>query len=76
MKQGGLTYTDESMLLDIKDHFQQRLEERGISLDYLWLEALSYLSRAMCKKEQQQLNKWHGSTVQNDPAMCEWSLMQ
>ncbi|CAK9044038.1 NmrA-like family domain-containing protein 1, partial [Durusdinium trenchii] len=38
MKQGGLTYTDESMLLDIKDHFQQRLEERGISLDYLWLD--------------------------------------
>lgn len=39
MTKGGLTNADESMLLDVKDHFQQRLDERGVLMDLLWLEA-------------------------------------
>ena len=39
MTKGGLTSRDESMLLDVKDHFQQRLDERGVLMDWLWLDA-------------------------------------
>ncbi|CAL1169035.1 unnamed protein product [Cladocopium goreaui] len=38
MTKGGLTNADESMLLDVKDHFQQRLDERGVLMDFLWLD--------------------------------------
>lgn len=38
MTKGGLTSRDESMLLDVKDHFQQRLDERGVLMDWLWLD--------------------------------------
>eukprot|EP00435_Cladocopium_sp_Y103_P047832 s619_g14.t1 len=38
MTKGGLTSADESMLLDVKDHFQQRLDERGVLMDLLWLD--------------------------------------
>lgn len=37
MKQGGLTYADETMLLDAKDQVQQRLEEQGLDVEWLWL---------------------------------------
>ena len=38
MKEGPLAQTEEDMLLDVKDRFQQKLDEQGVALQWLWLD--------------------------------------
>ena len=38
MKEGPLTEVEEEMLLNVKDRFQQKLDEQRIPLQWLWLD--------------------------------------
>ena len=58
MTKGGLTSRDESMLLDVKDHFQQRLDERGVLMDWLWLDAWNTSNKRRVWVKSRRIFSW------------------